>query len=73
MKIGLVSGSFSNGQETVKVKVGKTVTLVSQPDGVRYVIKLVSVSQGLAPQAPGPRRRRRMSSDLRRRTLRSLE
>ncbi len=45
VKIGLVSGSFSNGQETVTVKVGKTVTLVSQPDGVRYVIKLVSVSK----------------------------
>ncbi len=44
-KIGLVSGSFSNGKETVTVKVGKTVTLVSQPDGVRYVIKLISVSK----------------------------
>ncbi len=44
-KIGLVSGSFSNGKETVTVKVGKTVTLVSQPDGVRYVIKLISTSK----------------------------
>ena len=45
VKIGLVSGSFSNGKETVTVKVGKTVTLVSQPDGVRYVIKLISTSK----------------------------
>jgi hypothetical protein len=45
VKIGLVSGSFSDGQETVKVKLGKTVTLVSQPDGVRYVIKLISTSK----------------------------
>jgi hypothetical protein len=44
VKIGLVSGSFSGGQETVTVKVGKTVTLVSQPDGIRYVIKLVKVA-----------------------------
>jgi hypothetical protein len=44
-KIGLVSGSFSNGKETVTVKVGKTVTLVSQPDGVRYVIKLISTTK----------------------------
>jgi hypothetical protein len=43
VKIGLVSGSFSNGKETITVKLGKTVTLVSQPDGIRYVIKLVSV------------------------------
>jgi hypothetical protein len=42
VKIGLVSGQFSKG-ETVTVKVGKSVTLVSQPDGLRYVIKLVSV------------------------------
>ena len=45
VKIGLVSGSFSNGKETVTVKTGKTVTLVSQPDGVRYVIKLISTSK----------------------------
>ncbi len=45
VKIGLVSGSFSDGQDTVTVKVGKTVTLVSQPDGIRYVIKLVSVAK----------------------------
>ena len=45
VKIGLVSGSFSDGQETVKVKLGKTVALVSQPDSVRYVIKLVSVTK----------------------------
>jgi hypothetical protein len=42
VKIGLVSGEFSKG-DTVTVKVGKSVTLVSQPDGLRYVVKLVTV------------------------------
>jgi hypothetical protein len=43
VKIGLVSGKFSNGKKTITVRRGKSVTLVSQPDGVRYVIKFVSV------------------------------
>jgi hypothetical protein len=43
IEIGLVSGEFTAGDPTISVKVGKTVTLVSQPDGLRYVIKLVSV------------------------------
>jgi hypothetical protein len=41
--IGLVSGSFSNGREIVKVAVGDSITLVSQPDGTRYKITIVSV------------------------------
>lgn len=43
IRVGLVGGSFSNGQETVEVKLGKTLTLVSEPDGLRYTIKLVRV------------------------------
>ena len=43
-KIGLVTGQYSTGSQTVVVKVGKSVTLVSQPDGVRYRITLVRVS-----------------------------
>ena len=43
IELGLVSGEFNAGDATITVKVGKTVTLVSQPDGLRYVIKLVSV------------------------------
>lgn len=44
IELGLVSGEFNAGDSTIDVKVGKTVTLVSQPDGVRYVIKLISVA-----------------------------
>jgi hypothetical protein len=45
-KIGLVTGSFSTGVATLDLKVGETLTLVSQPDGVRYKIKLLGVSVG---------------------------
>lgn len=44
VRIGLVSGSFSSGVDTIKIAVGKSVTLVSQPDGTRYTIKLLRVS-----------------------------
>ena len=43
-KIGLVTGQYSTGSQTVVVKLGKSVTLVSQPDGLRYRITLVRVS-----------------------------
>jgi hypothetical protein len=43
IELGLVSGEFNAGDQTIAVKKGKTVTLVSQPDGLRYVIKLISV------------------------------
>jgi hypothetical protein len=44
VKIGLVSGSFSTGTETIEVDVGETFILVSETDGSRYVIRLVSVA-----------------------------
>lgn len=42
--IGLVSGSFSTGTETIEIDVGETYILVSETDGSRYVIRLVSVA-----------------------------
>jgi len=44
IKIGLVSGHFLDGSKTEKLPVGKSLTLVKQPDGVGYKITLVSVS-----------------------------
>jgi hypothetical protein len=44
IELVLVTGAFTEGQDAIPVKVGKSVTLVSQPDGQRFVIKLVSVS-----------------------------
>ena len=41
--IGLASGSFAGGQDTVAIKVGETLVLVADPDGTRYSIKLLSV------------------------------
>lgn len=43
-EIGLASGSFANGQETIAVTVGETIVLISDPDGKRYAIKLVGVA-----------------------------
>jgi hypothetical protein len=43
-EIGLASGSFANGQETIAVNMGETLVLVSDPDGKRYAIKLISVA-----------------------------
>lgn len=42
--IGLVSGEFSNGKDAIEVEVGDTLNLVSQPDGIRYTIKVLRVS-----------------------------
>jgi hypothetical protein len=44
VKIGLVSGSFSTGTQTIEIDVGETYVFVSETDGSRYVVKLVSVA-----------------------------
>lgn len=49
VRIGLVSGEFSNGASTITVRLGRSVTLVSQPDGFRYTIKLTTLGES-APQ-----------------------
>jgi hypothetical protein len=41
--IGLVSGSFSNGDDTVTINVGETLVLAAD-DGTRYAINIVSVA-----------------------------
>jgi hypothetical protein len=43
-EIGLATGTFSNGQETMALKIGEELVLISDPDGTRYAIKLISVS-----------------------------
>ena len=52
-KVGLVSGSFSTGVDTIDLNVGQTLTLVSQPDGIRYVIKLLSITHSTATVPDG--------------------
>jgi hypothetical protein len=44
VKIGLAGGSFSNGVDTIDLRVGDTVTLISQPDGARFQLKVVKIS-----------------------------
>ena len=41
--IGLVSGSFSNGDDTITINVGETLILAAD-DGTRYAIKIVSAA-----------------------------
>jgi hypothetical protein len=41
--IGLVSGSFSNGDDTITINVGETLVLAAD-DGTRYAIKIVSIA-----------------------------
>lgn len=43
IEFGLVTGAFTEGQKRITVQAGKSVTLVSQPDGQRFVIRLVAV------------------------------
>jgi hypothetical protein len=44
VEIGLVNGSFSSGQQTVTLRLGEPVTLISQPDGARFTLRLVKAS-----------------------------
>jgi hypothetical protein len=41
--IGLANGTFSSGVQTITLNLGEPVTLISQPDGARFTLKLVSV------------------------------
>ncbi|MFQ5426959.1 MAG: hypothetical protein ACE5EV_07750, partial [Gaiellales bacterium] len=50
VEFGLVEGSFSSGIDTLDLEVGKSITLVSQPDGFRFTIKLI----GFPAEFQGP-------------------
>ena len=43
-KIAIAGGSYENGEATVTLAKGKTVTLMNTADGTRYVLRLVAVS-----------------------------
>jgi hypothetical protein len=42
-KIGLSSGAFANGVDTLDLEPGESVTLISQPDGARFTLKLIEI------------------------------
>ena len=42
VKIGIAGGSLTNGQNTVTLLEGETVTLMNTADGTKYTLKLVS-------------------------------
>ena len=44
VRIGIASGSYQSGAQTVSLVPGRTMTLVDTADGVRYRIRLLSAS-----------------------------
>ncbi len=48
VRIGVAGGSYASGEPTVKLELGKTLTLQNTADGSRYELKLLTV-QGFAP------------------------
>ena len=44
VEIGIADGSFSDGPSTITVKKGEEVTLVSQPDGARFTLKVIEIN-----------------------------
>jgi hypothetical protein len=44
VRIGIASGSYQSGAQTVSLVSGRTLTLVDTADGVRYRIRLLSAS-----------------------------
>lgn len=43
-KVGIAGGTFENGGQTVTLKKNKPLTLMNTADGMRYVLRLVSIS-----------------------------
>jgi hypothetical protein len=48
VRLGIAGGSYASGEPTVKLELGKTLTLQNTADGSRYELKLLTV-QGFAP------------------------
>jgi hypothetical protein len=44
VRIGIASGSYASGAQTVSLVAGRTLTLVDTADGIRYRLRLVTAS-----------------------------
>ena len=44
VRIGIASGSYTSGAQTVSLTLGRTLTLVDTADGIRYKIRLLAAS-----------------------------
>ena len=51
-QIGIAGGSYTSGEATIKLALGKKVTLMNTADGTRYELKLVSTTSGAVPAPP---------------------
>jgi hypothetical protein len=49
--IAVAGGSYADGASTVKLRRGKSLTLMNTADGTRYELKLVSFIWGSAPES----------------------
>lgn len=49
--IAIADGSYADGASTVKLRRGKSLTLMNTADGTRYELKLVSFIWGSAPES----------------------
>jgi hypothetical protein len=50
VEIGIAGGSYANGEETLKLRFGKKVTLQNTADGSRYELELLSVAGSPLPK-----------------------
>jgi hypothetical protein len=53
-RVGVVGGSFSNGQPFITMAVGHKLTLLDQTTGVRFVIMFKSLTRAPAEQLTSP-------------------
>ena len=51
VRIGVAGGSYASGEPTVKLELGKTLTLQNTADGSRYELKLLTVQGFARPSA----------------------
>jgi hypothetical protein len=54
VRVGIFGGSFTTGDQTIKLAKGKKVTLANKSDGSRYVIELVKLTTAVAPVKTSP-------------------
>jgi len=52
VRVGVLSGGFSNGVPTIKLMRGKRVTLANEADGSHYVVELIRLATAAPKQTP---------------------
>ena len=50
MLISVAGGSYTNGKQTIKLQIGKRLTLQNTSDGSRYDLELLTVAGFVPPK-----------------------